>query len=87
MSAKEPKQQVADDHWLMLARPLQGICTLESLWPFNLHFPICGGPGTDNRDPPFTFSVAKDMLDHRNDFCSCALIASVLHVDYNGHNL
>jgi len=34
-----------------------------------------------------TFSIAKDMFDHCNHFRSCALIASVLHVDYNGHNL
>ena len=83
----EPEQQVADDTWLMLIGAMQSVCTLESLWPFNLHFPICGGSGTNNCDPPLTFSVAKDMFDHGNHFCSCALIASVLHVDYNGHNL
>src|SRR5215469_9879941 len=83
----EPEQQVADDTWLKLIGAMQSVCTLEPLWPFDLHFPICCGPGTNNRDPPFTFAIAENMLDHGYDFRSCPLIARVLHVNYYGHNL
>jgi hypothetical protein len=86
-SSKEPEKQVANDRWLMLVRSEQGVCALETLWPFDFHFPIYSGPGTDNEDPPFTFSVAKDMFDHGKDFSSCTLIARVLHVDHYGHSL
>lgn len=70
----------------MLIRAKQSVCPFESLWPFDLHFPICSASGADNGDSPITVPITKDMFNHGNDFCPGSLIANVLHVNHDRHD-
>jgi len=70
---------------MFLGPASQGIRALESIWPFDRHFPIFTLARTHNCDMPLPGSITKQVLNDRNYFGTGAEVTGVLHFNSYRH--